>query len=188
MNLIVHGLATILKDRDLAILQAAKIPEKVIDFAVKNLDEKQFLNPELFHDITLAQDSLESFLGGNRSDCLGYLLGEELGHQVSSDHLKLLLTSALDALISEPLSSEKWLLIIALIGDFPIYNDLASKLDYLIREINFIELYNLEPSTALFALTVACDHTANTINEELRIKLENDRTYARVIGIEGCLS
>ncbi|MFN5863812.1 MAG: hypothetical protein ACK451_17925, partial [Pseudanabaena sp.] len=63
MNLIVHGLATILKDRDLAILQAAKIPEKVIDFAVKNLDEKQFLNPELFHDITLAQDSLESFLG-----------------------------------------------------------------------------------------------------------------------------
>ncbi|MFN5473013.1 MAG: hypothetical protein ACK5CR_13575, partial [Pseudanabaena sp.] len=91
-------------------------------------------------------------------------------------------------LISEPLSSEKWLLIIALIGDFPIYNDLASKLDYLIREINFIELYNLEPSTALFALTVACDHTANTINEELRIKLENDRTYARVIGIEGCLS
>jgi len=188
MNLIVHGLATILKDRDLAILQAAKIPEKVIDFAVKNLDEKQFLNPELFHDITLAQDSLESFLGGNRSDCLGYLLGEELGHQVSSNHLKLLLTSALDALISEPLSSEKWLLIIALIGDFPIYNDLASKLDYLIREINFIELYNLEPSTALFALTVACDHTANTINEELRIKLENDRTYARVIGIEGCLS
>lgn len=174
MNLIVHGLATILKDRDPAILQAAKISEKVIDFAVKNLDEQQFLNPELFHDITLAQDSIESFLGGNRSDCLGYLLGEELGHQVSSDHLKLLLTSALDALISEPLSSEKWLLITWLIGDFPIYNDLVGKLDNLIREINFIELYSLEPSTALFALTVACDHTANTINEELRVKLENE--------------
>jgi len=174
LNLVVYGLAAIVKDCDPSILKATGIPDKVINFAVVTVDEQKFLNPKLFHDITLAQDSLGSLFSGDRSNYLKRLLGEELGDQVLSDNLKKYVESAIDDLISEPCSSKKWILIIGLIGDLPIYSDLASKLDILIGTCNFIELYHSEPSTALFALMIASDHAANTSNEGLRARLEND--------------
>lgn len=174
MNLVVHGLAAILKDHDPATLKASGIPERVVNFAVMTVEEQQTLNSELWHDLTLAQDSLESLLGGNRSESLEILLGKDLGQQVSSNHLKAFVEAAIDTLINEPLSIEKWLLIIALIGDLPIYNHLKEKLDNLIRSSNFIKLYRSEASTALAALMVACGHAANTANEELRTQLEEE--------------
>ncbi|MUL39429.1 hypothetical protein [Gloeocapsopsis dulcis] len=169
-NLVVYGLAAILRDHDPVTLQAAGIPERVINFAATNVGEQK----ELLHDLTLAQDNLESLLGGNRSDYLMTLVGKDLGQQVSSKHLKSFVEDAIDTLINEPFSRVKWQLIVAVIGDLPIYNDLVEKLDNLIRSINFVEFYYSQASTALFALMVACNHAANTANEELRTQLEEE--------------
>lgn len=174
MNLVVHGLAAILKDYDPATLRAAEIPGRVATFAVRTVKEQQFLDLGLWHDLTLAQDGLGAFLGGNRSEYLAALLGEELGHSVSSAHLKAFVESAINTLIDKPLAREKWLLIIALVGDLPIYSDLVEKLSNLIINLDFTELYRSEPSTALFALMLACDHAANSVNEDLRAKLEKE--------------
>lgn len=92
----------------------------------------------------------------------------------SSAHLKAFVESAINTLIDKPLAREKWLLIIALVGDLPIYSDLVEKLSNLIINLDFTELYRSEPSTALFALMLACDHAANFVNEDLRAKLEKE--------------
>lgn len=174
MSLVVHGLAAILRDHDPATLQTSGIPERLVNFAVMTVKEQQTLNSELWHDLTLAQDNLESLLGGNHSDCLETLLGEDLGQQVSSNHLKLLVVDAINTLISEPFSRVEWRIIFAMIEDLPIYGELVEKLDNLVRSINFVEFYCSQASTALFALIVACDHAANTANEELRTYLEEE--------------
>ncbi len=174
MDLVVHGLSAILKDHDPAVLQSAEISDRVAAFAVRPLRDIHAIDLDLLHDLTLAQDTLGSLLGGNRSEYLTALLGVNLGHQVSSDFLKETVESSIDTLIGDRLAMNEWRSITHFINDLPIYSDLIEKLDSLIESTNFIELYNLEPSTALSILMFACDHVANTTNEELRTKLQDE--------------
>lgn len=175
MRLFVHGLAAILADHEPSILQAAGISEKVATFAVRTTEKQLFLEPALWHDdLTLAQDNLGSLLGGDRSEYLSSLLGADLGQQIASEQLHAIVEDAIEALTNEPLAKDKWLLIISLIGDLPIYNDLVEKFSDLVRSLNFVELYQVESLTTLFALMVATDHAANTADEELRSKLEEE--------------
>jgi hypothetical protein len=174
LNIGVHGLSAILMDCDRNLLQSTGIPAKVINFACVTSSNQQLLHPVLLRDLSLAQDKLDSLLGGTHSDNLGYLIGAELGQQISPQHLKELTENLIDSLAIDPLSIDKWLSIIALIGDFIIHTDLISKLDSIIQAINFRDLYHSNSLTAIFALIIACDHAANTANEELRFKLEEE--------------
>ncbi|MHC5720790.1 MAG: hypothetical protein ACYTX0_54420, partial [Nostoc sp.] len=61
-----------------------------------------------------------------------------------------------------------------IIQDLPIYKDLTDKLNSLVTNLNVVEIYNNEPSTAMFALIVASDHAINTGNESLCSRLEQD--------------
>jgi hypothetical protein len=154
MDLVVHGLAAILADRDPEILKAAGITDKIAAFAVRTIEEQQFLVPELSHDgSALTQDNLGSLLGGDRSKYLASLLGTELGYQAAPDKLKAMVESAVDALVNEPLSRDKWLVIIGVIGDLPIYSELVEKLSSLVNNLDIVELYRAEPSTALCTVT-----------------------------------
>ena len=173
ITLVAHGLAAILAEQDPVIFKAIGITEKMANFAVRTIEDKQFLDPILWHDDSaLAQDNLGALLGGDRSKYIGLLLGTELGHQVSSEQLKAVVENAIDALVNEPLARDQWLSIIAVIGDRPIYNDLVDKFSILVRSIDILELYRAEPFTAIFALSVAADHVSHTSDEDLRLKLE----------------
>jgi hypothetical protein len=75
--------------------------------------------------------------------------------------LKAIVENAIDSLINEPsVAKEKWLIIITVIGDLPIYRDLREKLSNLLNNLDIVDLYRAEPSTSLFALMVASDHAA----------------------------
>jgi len=176
MSLVVHGLAVILADYDLELLRTVGVPAKLATFAVKTTEgNQQLVTTELFHgDSSLAQNNLGSLLGGERSDYLIPLLGADLGSQVASNNLKALVEDAIDALLTNPLSKNKWLVICAIILDLPIYKDLTDKLSSLVTNIDIVELYKKEPSTAIFAMIVASDHAVNTGNENLRLRLEED--------------
>lgn len=175
MNLVVHGLAAVLVEHDSELLEAVEVPTKLAAFAVKTFEGQQYLTTELIHDdSSLAQNNLGSLLGGERSDYLTPLLGTELAHQVASNNLKAMVKNAIDTLSSQPLSKNQWLLIIGIIQDLPIYKDLTDKLNALVTNLNLVEIYKHEPSTAMFALIVASDHAANTGNESLCSRLEQD--------------
>jgi hypothetical protein len=48
------------------ILKALEIAEKISAFAVRTIEEQQFLGPQLWRDeSSLAQDNLGSFFGGD---------------------------------------------------------------------------------------------------------------------------
>jgi hypothetical protein len=183
VKLVVHGLASVLSGCEPEILKALEIAEKISAFAVRTLEEQQFLDSQLWRDeSSLAQDNLDSLLGGERSEYLASLLGTELGQQIASEQLKAAVENAIDSLINEPSAKEKWLLIITVIGDLPIYRDLREKFNNLLNNLDIVELYRAEPSTALFALIVASDHAENSGDENLRSKLEQELVaIARVI-------
>jgi hypothetical protein len=159
------------------------MPEKISAFAVRTIEEQQFLDPQLWRDeSSLAQDNLGSLLGGDPSEYLASLLGTELGQQIASEPLKAAVENALDSLINEPSAKETWLIIITVIRDLPIYRDLREKFSNLLNNLDLVELYRAEPSTSLFALMIASDHAASTGNENLRSKLEQELvTIARLI-------
>jgi len=183
IKLVVHGLASVLSRCELEILKSLEIAEKISAFAVRTIEEQQFLDSQLWRDeSSLAQDNLDSLLGEERSEYLTSLLGTELGQQIASEQLKAVLENALDSLINEPSAKQKWLLIITVIGDLPIYTDLREKFNNLLNNLDIVELYRAEPSTALFAMMVASDHAANSGDENLRAKLEQELVaIARII-------
>ena len=183
IKLVVHGLASVLSGCEPEILKALEITEKISAFAVRTLEEQQFLDSQLWRDeSSLAQDNLDLLLGGERSEYLASLLGTELGQQIASDQLKAAVENALDSLINEPSAKQKWLLIITVIGDLPIYRDLREKFNNLLNNLDIVELYRAEPFTALFAMMVASDHAASSGDENLRSKLEQELVaIARVI-------
>ena len=173
ITLVVHGLASILSEQDTEVITEIGIANRIINFAVMNIEDKQFLRPELWHDrSTLAQDNLGSLLGGNICQYITSLLGVELGNQIQSEQLKAVVENAINTLKTEPSAKKHWLSILAIIDNLPIYSDLVEKFTDLICSINIVELYQVEAETALFVLILASDHAANTSNENLRIKLE----------------
>ncbi|MBW4547892.1 MAG: hypothetical protein KME25_26120 [Symplocastrum torsivum CPER-KK1] len=183
MKLVIHGLGTVLSGCDPEIFKAVRIAEKFSALAIKTLEQQQFLDSQLWRDeSSLAQDNLDSLLGGEHSKYLASLLGTELGQQIASKQLKAVVENAINFLIDEPSAKEKWLLILTVIGDLPIYRDFAEKLSNLLNNLDIVELYRAEPSTSLFALMVASDHAANSGDENLRSKLEQELVaIARVI-------
>ena len=174
MALVVHGLAAILAEHNAEVLKAVRVAEKMIAFAVITIEDQQYLTPELINDYsTLAQDNLGSFLGGNRSEYLVYIFGQELGKQIICEDLKAIVENAIDdAFLNPSVSREKWQLILFLIGDLPIYKDLAEKLSNLLNNLKMVDLYRAEPSTLFYALRVASAHAVNSGDENLRYKLE----------------
>ncbi len=175
MKLLVHGLASVLSGCKPEILKALEIPEKISALAVRTIEEQQFLDSQLWRDeSSLAQDNLDSLFGGEISKYLASLLGAELGQQITSKQLKAVVENAINSLINEPSAKEKWLLIITVIGDLPIYRDLREKFSNLLNNLDIVELYRTEPSTSLFALMVASDQAANSGDENLRSKLEQE--------------
>ncbi|MBE9119516.1 hypothetical protein IQ269_01545 [Tychonema sp. LEGE 07199] len=174
MALAVHGLAAILAEHNAEVLKAVRVAEKMIAFAVITIEDQQYLTPELINDYsTLAQDNLGSFLGGNRSEYLVYIFGQKLGKEIICEDLKAIVENAIDdAFLNPSVSREKWQLILFLIGDLPIYKDLAEKLSNLLNNLKMVDLYRAEPSTLFYALRVASAHAVNSGDENLRSKLE----------------
>jgi len=174
MRFVIHGVAAVVKNCEPTVLKAIGISEKLTTFATVTLEEKPFLNLELWHDVSmLAQDKLGALFRGTWQE-VSSCIGDELSQQVAPDYLESLVDGAISSLTVDPLAKNQWLLITAIIGDLPIYGALIEKLSYLISELKFIELYRAEPMTALTALMLACDHAANTVNEDLRSKLETE--------------
>ncbi|BAY59491.1 hypothetical protein NIES2135_63680 (plasmid) [Leptolyngbya boryana NIES-2135] len=175
IRFIVGGMGAILQDCEQSVLEAIGVVQSLTDFATKTVEDQRFLSISLWHDDdTLAQNNLGALWGGSRQKNLSIVLGEDLARQGASDYLKAMVDTAIGVLETEPTCENQWSLLIYIIGDLPMYADLAEKLSHLAKTINFAELYDTQPTTTFLALRVACDHAANTTDEELRAKLETE--------------
>ncbi|WP_287453724.1 caspase family protein [Leptolyngbya sp. UWPOB_LEPTO1] len=173
VRFIVGGMTALFQDCEQSVLEAIGVAQALTSFATKMVEDQRFLSVSLWHDDNaLAQDNLGVLWGKSHQRDLALILGEDLAKQRSSDYLKAVVETAIEALETEPTSENQWSLLICIVGDLPIYADCAEKLSQLAQKINFVKLYEAQSTKAFLVLRVVCDHAANTADEELRAKLE----------------
>jgi hypothetical protein len=183
---IAYGIGAISQEYERSFLEAIGIVQELTEFSTTTVEDQPILNMNLWHDdYALAQDSLGALWGGSRYAILSIVFRDEFTQQVTSENLRSVVEDAIDALATEPTARSQWYLLIAIVGDLPIYPDLIERLDQLVSSTSFVKLYEAEPTTAFFALRFVCDHVANTANEELRIKLEAELiAIAKLVSVQ----
>ena len=169
----VHGLAFLLQDKPLEVINKDGIIERIQTFAVETIEEHYVPNPQLFRDPMLAHDCLSSILGGDRGQCLLPFFGTELAHYLESGSLKSIIEGAIEKLEDDPTDLAQWSLLNAVIGDLPIYEELRDSFKQVILRSNIATWFELNPELGLLALDTMTKQVCYLDNEEARMHLEN---------------
>jgi hypothetical protein len=80
---------------------------------------------------------------------------------LASSSLMRMVEEAIQNLKSDPLQQPEWAKIAIIVGNLPIYKDLATEFKELVRQVNFRSLDMINPSTAMLALRVASDQVVH---------------------------
>ena len=171
--LVVHGLASLLQNKSLEVLNRASVIEQIQTFAVKTVEDHRLPNPQLFRDPVLASDSLGSILGGDRGFCLAPFFGSELAQYLESASLKSIIEGAIQNLESDPTDLAQWSWLNAVVGDLPIYEDLRDSFKHIFEEINIAALFKINSDLALKALDIASNQVNHIDDGSVRAHLEN---------------
>jgi hypothetical protein len=170
-----HGLASLLSDKNYQELEALGIIDRIGHTAFTDWDkgsDASLPNFHLLRDPTLAHNSVDSLLGGDRSILLSPIIGTEKGEMLSSANLKNLVKEALDGLLKDAGQLELWVLVVAVIESNLIYSDLAQSYKSLLRSVDLASFYNKDPLAARLALQLAGDYALHVGDESLRQHLE----------------
>jgi len=163
-----HGVASMLKGIDQAVLEAVGIPGLVREGVFREVgDGIMFPEFSLLSDTALCQDTLGAVLGGDRHAVLSGLIGPEGLEILSPDKLKLGVKNYLEELITDQSRVINWTWIQVVTDDLPIYPEFG--------EICRSALETFNPSTARedgfrpawFAFRAAANQAANIGDESL---------------------
>ena len=135
-----------------------------------NENERRSLIP-LLRDPELMKNATGSFLGGDHQAGLSAIMGNDT-EGISSPNLKTLVGSALEKLASDPNTLE-WANVDLVVGDRPIYSDLSQQLRELINNLDFVKLYQNEPTVGLLAVRVATDQMIYWDDDAFRDRVED---------------
>lgn len=122
-------------------------------------------------DTTLAGNTLDSFLGGDRGDHMARLLEPEDAQNFSSSALRDLFEHSILRIIDG--EAAFWQVILGVLGSLPCYEDLSSVLTDLIIETDFAAILNENQTSGVAALYVASMHVFNTRDLKLCQYLED---------------
>jgi hypothetical protein len=170
-----HGLASMLCDKNYQELEAQGIIDRIGHAAFTDWDKGADAHLPKYHllrDPTLARNSVDSFLGGDRSISLSPIIGTEKAEMLSSANLKKLVKEALDELLKDPSQVQLWVLLVAVIESNLIYSDLRQSYQLLLQSVDLASFYNKEPLAARLALQLAGDYSLHVGDESLRQHLE----------------
>ena len=180
-----HGLASLLSDKNYQELEALGIIDRIGHTAFTDWDKGSDANLPNFHllrDPTLARNSVDSFLGGDRSIPLSPIIGTEKGEMLSSASLKKLVKEALDELLKDPGQLQLWVLMVAVIEGNLIYSDLRQSYQSLLQLLDPASFYSKDPLAARLALQLAGDYSLHVGDESLRQHLE--ASLLRMLSLE----
>jgi hypothetical protein len=129
--------------------------------------------PPLLKDVSQAPNAISSFLGGDRGEKLLPLLGEEEANALSHSTLQALVEQAINRLTEANNDLANWALLYALLGDLPPSESLASRLKLILRQTNFISLFESDVRLGGFALQAASLQAIHLGDEEIHQHLRD---------------
>ena len=171
-ELIVHGLVRVLHNNVTNMLGELNIADKVRNYIVKPGDEGPLSEFFIFTDPELLQNSTDSFLGGDRGKYLTFL-EPEISQQLTTENLKNILQSAIEALKSDPHQLSEWSKIYTIVGDLPINDRLSSEFKSLVEKLDIFSLLNKSPLSALMAMHVITKQIMYIGGNQLRASSED---------------
>lgn len=182
VKLLTYGIARLLQDKDPQVLSEVALAERIRKMVFSRGVESNFPAVDLISDPTLKTNLLESYLGGDLAEMLAPLIGEDGLETLSPTVLHGLVSQALENLKEAPNSKEQWSVILALVGDSPIYQDLRESLITILETINIDSVYDADPMASRMALRVAANQLVYIDDNNLRSHFEE--SFLRVIGAE----
>ena len=180
-----HALASLLSDKNYQELEALGIIERIGRIAFTDWEKGADSSVGDFHllkDPTLALNTVDSFLGGDRGIALSPLIGTEDAETFSSANLKRLTKEALDELLKDPGQLQLWMFLATILDGNLIYSDLRQSYHSLLRSADLSSLYHKDPRVARLALQLAADYSMHVGDESLRQHLE--ATLFRMLSLE----
>jgi hypothetical protein len=105
------------------------------------VDGKRVFVPQLLQDPTLAYNSLDSFLGGDRAENLSSVLGELETNELRRESLHGVAIEAVAKLTTSFDDLNAWRNLLAIIGDLPPYPDLVEPIKTVLKKTDFVSLW-----------------------------------------------
>lgn len=170
---LVHGFSAIAQGHTVELLQEIGLIDPILRLATRSVEEETMVNPHLFGDPTLAQNSLNSWYGFDRGDLLIPLIGQDIGGQLTSDSIRSFIEAMLDTLLTNPTAETSWLVILGVVGTLPLYEDLREKLIRLIQQTNFADLLTEKASVAFLALITISSQIRYLDSAAIQTEVEN---------------
>ncbi len=109
------------------------------NMAITEIEEQQLPNPVLMQDVSRAGNVLGSLLATDLGDRLGDALGED-ARPLDHSSLRKIVEQCFDILAGENPKWSMWAHIFAVLGDWPIYDELRSPLENAIVRTDFAKL------------------------------------------------
>jgi hypothetical protein len=130
------------------------------------------IEPANFHSLLraaeLAPNSLQSYLGGPVTDCLGPLLGDELASQLLPQHPFQVVEQALADIESDSSRLESWKLLDLCLHDLPCDTETTTRIERVIGTTNFGELLASKAARDYMVIHFACGRVQNGMSEAVR--------------------
>lgn len=106
----------------------------------------------LLHDPVQAGNVLSSFLGGDRGDAVGALLGSEAKAAIASDRMHERVRQALQDLEEDPAALNPWGILLATLGMSHAYEDVVPQIQSLLTTCDLLEILRRNLNTGMLAL------------------------------------
>ena len=136
-------------------------------------DRNRLPIPALLMDPTQAQNSLESFLGGNHGEKLSILLGKDTANLFTQSELQSSTENAVDALVKEEDNFDAWMRLYAVLGGLPPYENLVDRIRTIIQKTDYVNLFKKNPDLARIAIHTASLQIINLRDNDIRCNLKN---------------
>lgn len=151
--------------------------------AFRQIDGQRLPVAPLLRNFTQTVNSLDSFLRGDRGERLSALLGPDDAGMLAQSSLQALTERTVQLLAEASNRSSAWLLLHALLGDMPPHEDLADRLKTIMRQTDFVGLFEKDTGLGYFAMQTASLQAINLGDEDLRCYLkaqlvESSRLFA----------
>jgi hypothetical protein len=121
----------------------------------------------LLKDTMLAQNTLNSFLALARGEALFSFFGKESSKGFERKELLSLAKQAIDRLSNSIDQPSDWAIIHAIVGDFPLPENLSKRLIQVLQKTNFVSLIEKDPLAGGIAIQMASSQSINFKNENL---------------------
>jgi len=171
---LIHGLSAVFADQDKKLVDELKVSELISTIALTKSDGRQATVFQLLFDPTLATNQTESFLGGDRTNAVCTVLGDNAVSLLSPANLRGLVKEALEGLINNPEQVEEWMKILAVTDDLPLPAELAESFREMIEKLDLLAIYKASPEVAAIAIRVIASQLLYMDDDAFHQRFERD--------------